>query len=138
MASFGPILICAAGMVFYLVSARNWDGKLEEANLIWFDESDLNRPEHREILNLAIENVRQTGKHKPDIPYEPVGRIRDVAKAAEGENWYEITYQVPPLGNYCFARFNIKGAASWENVHFQDFRCLKKSDLGKHRYYIMP
>uniref|UniRef100_A0A0K8SUV0 Uncharacterized protein n=1 Tax=Lygus hesperus TaxID=30085 RepID=A0A0K8SUV0_LYGHE len=29
MASFGPILICAAGMVFYLVSASFWDGKVD-------------------------------------------------------------------------------------------------------------
>uniref|UniRef100_A0A0A9ZAY0 Ras-GEF domain-containing family member 1C n=1 Tax=Lygus hesperus TaxID=30085 RepID=A0A0A9ZAY0_LYGHE len=124
--------------LYLFVMLCNRAQSFKKANLIWLSESHHIGPEHREVLNLAIENVRQTGKHKPDIPYEPVGRIRDVAKAAEGENWYEITYQVPPLGNYCFARFNIKGAASWENVHFQDFRCLKKSDLGKHRYYIMP
>uniref|UniRef100_A0A0K8S5W1 Uncharacterized protein n=1 Tax=Lygus hesperus TaxID=30085 RepID=A0A0K8S5W1_LYGHE len=115
-------------LYLFVIVCNRADEPSPEEDLLWLSESRHIGPKHMEVLNLAIENVRRTGKHKPDIPYEPVGRITHVYKAsAEEEDWYEMAYEVTPSGNICHARFNIKGAASWKNVHFQGFRCMKRS-----------
>uniref|UniRef100_A0A0A9ZEU1 Spexin n=1 Tax=Lygus hesperus TaxID=30085 RepID=A0A0A9ZEU1_LYGHE len=113
---------------FVMLCNRAISAQQEQFN--WVPQDPLD-PEYRLIVHLAVENVRHTGQHRPDRPYEPVGDIYFANTASVGgANWFKFAYEVPAFGNSCFALFNIKGATSWKSVHIQEFSCRNERKIG--------